>query len=59
MSNEELEQLAQESAENAVEQLFMEEGDGGCTCVTCIVNAALEAAWPHLLQYAREEAADG
>lgn len=50
---------ANESAQNAIEALFIEEEEGGCTCVICIARVALEAAWPHLLQAAREEVSDG
>lgn len=54
-SDSELERAAQDAGEAAYNAIEFDEGD--CGCETCIVREILEAAWPHLLQLARNEVA--
>lgn len=49
---------AQKAAELAYEELT-ERDEEDCTCTTCVVRVVLEAAWPNLLEAAREEATTG
>jgi len=44
---------AQLAGEERLEELF--DDDDECNCVTCLVRETLEAAWPLLLEAAREE----
>lgn len=46
---------AQKAAELAYEEL-VENDEQECCCTTCVVRVILEAAWPNLLEAAREEA---
>lgn len=47
------EKAAQDAGEAAYDKLLQDEG--GCGCDTCVVREILEAAWPHLLELARQE----
>lgn len=49
---------AQKAAELAYDELIEQEDDD-CVCTTCVVRTILEAAWPNLLEAAREEATTG
>lgn len=47
----------QNAGEQAYNELDIDDGD--CGCDTCIVREILEAAWPLMLELARNEVATG
>ena len=53
--DENLELAAQIAGEERLEELF--EDDAECNCITCLVRETLEAAWPLLMEAARQEVA--